>query len=401
MFTAKFQIKSALVYFLIAAFFGVVLRMTDLIDLPLEYRHIVHGHSHIALLGWAYVAMIAILSKLYLVNPESDKQYKWILSLTHISIIGMMIAFPFQGYALVSIIFSSLFIVFSYWFIIYFIKNTPKERKTFSFKVIRVALLLFVLSSAGPWSLGAIVSTLGANSVWYKMAIYFYLHFLYNGAYILFLVGLLLRVFEDCKVELSRACRVMMLRLFLAGLFLAFLLSVLYAEVPLIVNIAGIIGGVLQLVFFLFLISLVRKHWGELVNFQSKLIKPILIILAGFILMKCVLQILSGMPFFTDLTVEVYDFIIAYLHLVFLGIISVSLLIYMKIFQLIDVSKSTFVLFLEAVIISEGLLIYRGICEWLNLEVTDQFDSYMIGASAMIPISLLLLLIQSLRKESF
>lgn len=135
MFTAKFQIKLALIYFIIAAVFGVALRLTNVIDLPIEYRNIVHGHSHIALLGWVYVGMIILLSKLYLENSENDRKYKWVIALTHITILGMMIAFPFQGYALFSIIFSSLFLVISYWFIFYFIKNTPIEKKIFRLKL--------------------------------------------------------------------------------------------------------------------------------------------------------------------------------------------------------------------------------------------------------------------------
>jgi len=399
MFTPRFQIKSALIYFLIAAVFGVLLRMTSIIELPLEYRHVVHGHSHLALLGWVYLAMITLVSKLYLDNSELSKNYIWIVSLTHVTILGMMFTFPLQGYALLSIIFSSLFLVLSYWFIIHFVRNTPKTKRTFSFKVIRVSLLLMVLSSIGPWSLGAIVSTLGSDSVWYKMAIYFYLHFLYNGAFILFLVGLLFRVIEDSKIELSSSYKQRILGLFLVGLFLSFLLSVLYSDVPVLVNVLSVIGAFLQLAFFILLIKLVSNQWNKLKVFHSKLNKSILYVLAGFILLKCVLQMLTAFPYFVYITLDIYDFIIAYLHLVFLGIISLALLFFIRFYDLIRVSKTVFTIFFGGVLFSEALLIYRGLCNWLEFTCIKQFDVLVIMASALIPLSLIILILQRSKRN--
>jgi len=58
--------KIALGYFLMIAFLGVLLRFFSIVDFPINYRFIVHTHSHIALLGWIYTALTTIIFKIYL-----------------------------------------------------------------------------------------------------------------------------------------------------------------------------------------------------------------------------------------------------------------------------------------------------------------------------------------------
>ena len=117
----------------------------------------------------------------------------------------MLCSFPFQGYALFSIVFSTLFLLASYWFTWFFLKHTPVAlKKTNSYKCMRISLWYLVISSLGPWALGAIMNTLGAQSIWYRLAIYFYLHFLYNGWMLLALVGIVFYIFEQHKIIVSK-----------------------------------------------------------------------------------------------------------------------------------------------------------------------------------------------------
>jgi hypothetical protein len=90
----------------------------------------------------------------------------------------MLVRFPFQGYALFSIVFSTLFLLASYWFTWFFIKYSSKtDKKLDSYKTLKIALVYLVISSTGTWVLGAIMTVLGPLSIWYRLAIYFYLHF--------------------------------------------------------------------------------------------------------------------------------------------------------------------------------------------------------------------------------
>ncbi len=57
MIDIKKHLQIALGYFLIIAFLGVLLRLFHIIDVPVNYRFMVHSHSHVALLGWLYTAL--------------------------------------------------------------------------------------------------------------------------------------------------------------------------------------------------------------------------------------------------------------------------------------------------------------------------------------------------------
>lgn len=57
----KKQIIIGLGYFLLAATLGLLLRSFVVFDLPIDYKYIVHTHSHIALLGWVYVTLTTYL----------------------------------------------------------------------------------------------------------------------------------------------------------------------------------------------------------------------------------------------------------------------------------------------------------------------------------------------------
>ena len=187
----KTNIKIALGYFLVIALLGVLLRFFQIANISINYKYIVHSHSHIALLGWIYTGLTTLIYKLYLVDKPIDKKYKLLFWSTQVTIIGMLVTFPFIGYAMLSIVFSTLFLIVSYWFVYLFLKHTSTEqKKTNSYKLIRAALWFMVLSSIGPWTLGVIMNTLGSSSSWYRNAIYFYLHFQYNGWFIIALFGI-------------------------------------------------------------------------------------------------------------------------------------------------------------------------------------------------------------------
>ncbi|NNE78366.1 MAG: hypothetical protein HKN31_14990, partial [Pricia sp.] len=112
----------ALGYFILAACLGVLLRSFIFLEIPINYKYIVHTHSHIALLGWVYVALTTLLYKLYIRTPSADKTYWKIFWFTQLTLVGMLLTFPFQGYALFSIFFSTLFLFASYWFFWFFAK---------------------------------------------------------------------------------------------------------------------------------------------------------------------------------------------------------------------------------------------------------------------------------------
>ena len=117
------HIQIALSSFLAAIMLGLMLRYTAVENLNFVYKYVVHTHSHIAMSGWVYLALITIITKLYLNNSIPKKTYRFIFGNTLVSIVGMLASFPFQGYALISIIFSTLYLIASS----HYRSNTPRS----------------------------------------------------------------------------------------------------------------------------------------------------------------------------------------------------------------------------------------------------------------------------------
>src|SRR5690606_17244373 len=205
MINLKKHASIALTYFLLVGFLGIFLRMFFVTPIAANFRYVVHAHSHIALLGWVYLGLTTLIYRLYFMGSSKSRTYLRIFWFTNITIIGMLCSFPFQGYALYSITFSTLFLIASYFLAWFVFKNIPAEYKdTYSYKCIRTALWYMVISSIGPWAIGGVMATLGNTSIWYKLSIYFYLHFQYNAWFILTLCGILFYLMEKFKLNIDR-----------------------------------------------------------------------------------------------------------------------------------------------------------------------------------------------------
>lgn len=389
----KNHTKLALGYFLLAAILGVVLRSFHSFEILVNYKFIVHTHSHIALLGWVYLALTTLLYKLYLFNLGLDEKYRKIFWFTQLTLVGMLLTFPFIGYALFSIIFSTLFLFASYWFAWFFLKNTPTIlKKTNSYKCVRVALWYLIVSSLGPWALGAIVNTLGAESAWYRFAIYFYLHFLYNGWMIMALVGLLFYILEQNQINIFDKTFGRFFWAINLGIILSLFLSTLFANPPLILNFLGGIGGVLQLVALGMLVKIYAAQKEKIDTIFSFFHKGIFKTVAGLLLVKMILQLLTAFPYFANLAATILDFTVGYLHWTFLGVVTLGLFLFLDYFKLILISSKGYFLYLIGFVSTEGLIFYKGITAWQGQFLFTGYYEVLATVSFMIPLSLLLIL---------
>ena len=67
----------ALIYFILAALLGVAMRLPAIHSSSfINYKHLLHTHSHIAMLGWTYTALYIGLINAFLKPTEHKKYYK-------------------------------------------------------------------------------------------------------------------------------------------------------------------------------------------------------------------------------------------------------------------------------------------------------------------------------------
>lgn len=383
------HIKIAVFYFLVVTVLGVFMRLFQVVDVPFDYKNILHAHSHVALLGWVYIALTSLIFKLFLSEKQIRKKYKLLFWSTQISIIGMLIAFPITGYALGSIFFSSLFLINSYFFVGLFLKNvSQKQKQTNSYKLIKTALWFLVLSSIGPWALGIIMNTLGNSSSWYRNAIYFFLHFQYNGWFVVALFGIFFNILEKINFTFSEKAFSWFYKLFISGSIFTFFLSVLWMKPhPVFYVLAGI-GGVLQLAAFVILIKQLVINKYVLKENLHKTERTLLLLVALLFLVKLFFQCLGAIPVIATLVSTNMDFVIAYLHWIFLGIVTISLFVFLSIFKILKLTKANSLIYFLAFVLTEGLLFYKGIVVWQGFSLMGNYYLLLFLASSLFLIAI-------------
>ncbi|CAL66374.1 hypothetical protein [Christiangramia forsetii] len=390
-----------LAYFLLVGTMGVFLRLFYIFPVPATYKFVVHAHSHVALLGWVYIALITLIYCLHFFEVKKSALYKRIIWFTNICIMGMLLSFPVQGYALFSIIFSTLFLIASYFLTWFFFKNIPEKRKKMlSWRCIKASLWYMIFSSIGPWAVGGIMATLGKATVWYKIAIYFYLHFQYNAWFIMALIGILFFIVEKSGLTIDRKKFKMFFLLLNLGVILSFFLSVLWIKPPVIYYILAGTGAILQLVAFLYFFRIIQKIWPDLkmifspiVQYLSKLCGILLIVKIGF-------QLISALPYFANLAFLYQDFVIGYLHWTFLGVVSLSLLAFLEHFKLIKLNWLILTLYHIGFIFSEILIFYKGMSLWLRWPRFAEQPLLLVFISALVPLAVGILLIRNYYPKS-
>ncbi len=391
----------ALGYFLLIAFLGVLLRFFSIVDFSINYRFIVHTHSHIALLGWVYTALTTLIYKIYLNESSISIKYKRLFWCTQITIIGMLFTFPFTGYAFFSIIFSTLFLITSYLFVNLVFKYTPKKYKQLnSYQLIRVSLWYMVISSIGPWALGIIMKTAGNTSDLYRNAIYFYLHFQYNGWFIIALFGVFFYVLEKNKIIISKKVFKKFFWLINVGVVLTFGISLLWMKPNKLIFILSILGSLFQIFAYFFLLNGLKPHNLKIKPIFSQFSFQLLRIVSVLFLIKLGFQLLGSTPYFANLISYNVDFIIGYLHWIFLGVISISLLLFLNQSKLIILSKKNIIIFLIGFFLTEVFIFYKGVVVWLKISLLNNYFIYLVVASSILLIGILSIFIhQFLQKK--
>jgi hypothetical protein len=153
---SKIWISASCIFLVIAIAIGTLLRYSFIsVPLEFEYKYLLHTHSHIVLLGWVFNAICALI---YHYKNDLNRIYCLILFvLFQVTIVGMLLSFPLQGYALYSIIFSTSHIFVSYFFISHVLARL-KTKNSIAERFLKLSFFYFIISTFGPFALGYIQS---------------------------------------------------------------------------------------------------------------------------------------------------------------------------------------------------------------------------------------------------
>ncbi len=360
-------IKISLINLSVVAFIGVILRCKINFPLPfINQQYLLNGHSHFAFAGWAsQILMLFIIRYLFERNPLiTYRPYNFVLWANLITAWGMMLSFPFEGYAGISITFSTLSILVSCFFIVFAWKDLNKiQNKKLAVTWFKASMFFYALSSLGTFALAYLMANKINEQDYYFAAVYFFLHFQYNGWFLFACFGLFFYQLEKSGFVLAAFYSRRVFAILFAACFPAYLLSDLWMDIPQPLYLTAVCGAVIQLPAVLYVIQLFRRSKKNILPGLSKKTGWFWMMALIAFCIKIILQALSAIPALSRYAFGFRPVVIGYLHLSFLGITSFFIIGYINQYlseQNKRLSSKGLILFASGVIITEILLMLQG-----------------------------------------
>ena len=386
-FKARQWIQIALINFCVVALAGITLRYKINFPLPLvNQKYLLHAHSHFAFDGWVTLALMALMvNYLQQHNVNTNyKKYHWLLLANCIAAYGMFFSFMAEGYAFFSNTFSTLSIFISYFFIFYLWRDLTKVNDTsYAPKWFKAALLLWACSSLGAFMLVYLMANHIMVQDYYFGAIYFFLHFQYNGWFLFACFGLLFSYLYKKDILPAVAIDKKLFIVMAVTVVPTYFLSILWLKLPKGLIWIADISGILQLIVLFYFIKLLLAVKQNFTNEITKSARYLWIMTSIAFILKIILQMLSVIPFFSHYAFGFRPIVIGYLHLSFLGIISFFILGYIN--QVLTeihrhISKVGVFIFVSGVLVQEIILMVQGL-EAIEVEPLPYANMILFYAS--------------------
>lgn len=364
----------------------------------LIFQNILHSHSHFAVLGWVYNALFLAILYAYLPEKVDSKKYNILFWLTQVSIVGMLFTFAWQGYAALSIAFSTMHILLSYAFILFVVRDLRSiKTESLSLKFIYGGLFFLFLSSLGPWGLVAVVMNGMAGTDLYKQVIYFYLHFQYNGWFVFSLIGLWLRYFEKLGAVFNSKLSSSAFNLLFYSNAAGYSLSLLGFKIPSWIWIIALSSAAVQMLGARKLYKLLFVNEVKVFLKGSIWVQRLFRFSFLCLFLKFNMQLLSSIP---ELGIPAFisrEVTIGYLHLVMLGVVTVGLLGWLAGNELISLNSKLGRVGLSALIagflLSEVILFYPALVIWFGVSGIPYFTYYLFYLSGVMMVGTALMFI--------
>lgn len=392
----------ALGFLLLAVVLGLVMRYFFIGTIPgVVFSNIKHAHSHVAMLGWSFMLSVGLLIAFFVRQSAHHRLYGIVLVLTIISVLGMAISFPIQGYGLYSISFSTLQILASYLFAYAFFKDMKHSKANTSsrrFALWSVFWMLF--STIGLWAIGPIDTYLGRLHPLYYMSIQWYLHFQLIGWFTYAIIAVLYKYLENkgYKTEIPDFAFWM----FQVAMLLTYALSISWSSPASYLFYLNTIGVILQLIAGWYILMPVFRAFSQ-GAFRERSWSTFMI-LAGILtlVLRIVIQTGVVIPAVAEISYTIRWYVLAFIHLIMLGtftLIAAGLLGNAFNIGTGKLASTGWKFFFAGFITTELLMFLQGTMLWMRLGFIPHFHHFMFWTSALLPLGILLVFVDYLFKN--
>jgi len=351
---------------LLVAILGVLLRYKIAFSLPIvNQKYLQHSHSHFAMNGWLTQILMILLSYSVskVIGANHFKKYNFILFANLLVSYGMVVSFLFQGYGGISILFSTLSILVFYFFGIQLWRDMNKSLlKLSGFIWFKAAIVFGILSSFGVGMLAYLMVTKNISINMQQATTYFYLHFQYNGWLIFACLGLLINLLTDRNIIIRNIKKFYWL--YTGACVPAYFLSTLWLPMPTWLYVVVVISAITLLLGWIWFILQLLKQLPSFFHEIPDIAKWLLALSSLAFTIKVALQAGSTIPSINNMAFGYRPIVIGYLHLVFLGVITLFILGYMFYTGYLKSTKTLqigIVFFITGIIMNELALMTQGI----------------------------------------
>ena len=402
---SKLWLKTSIINLLLVAILGLLMRYKIGFEFPfLDQKHLQHSHSHFAFSGWIshtlMVLMIGFLEyKIKKTEIQFIKKYNLLLITNLICSYGMLISFIIQGYGAISILFSTSSIVIACVFTFFYFKDLKLiSHEDLSKNWFKASLFFNVISSLGTFALAYMMVSKNIQQNEYLSSIYFYLHFQYNGWFFFACMGLLISFLQLKKAENLFFNKTFWL--FFVSCIPAYFLSTLWLKLPIWIYVLTLLSAIIQAFTWFKFLSILIKLKNNFLEKYPLVLRYILFFVGVALSLKFILQLGSTIPALSQLAFGFRPIVIAYLHLVLLAIISLFLLFYIYVNQLITFNKKVkngIIIFTIGVLLNEIILAIQGIASF-SYTLIPFVNEMLFGAAIILVSGIGIIVFYSLKK---
>jgi hypothetical protein len=372
--------KLSILSFLIAALTGFIYRVGMLYPLPgsMDLVNIRHAHSHLMFFNWVSPPiMVWIVSVLAGLKPDlSHKAFKNCLY----TMVGLgFLSYPFfllYGYRSVSIgqaelpiaaIISGLIMITWYWFAWIYYQNRTANSSDLSLSLFDGALTALLISSLGAWGVSVFQFSGIHNPLFSSALTHFLLAVFTEGWALLGVLGIIWNYMELRSLSIPTG---LLWQPILIGSMLIFPFSLTQSLVTPIMLLSAKVGlGLIILSFLLHIYKFLKS---------KKFTGFVWITILSLIGVKILFQAIAILP--TDLWPGEHGLRILYLHLLLLGIVSISIF---RVFSFRVHSTGVQIFTVTSVLVIGSLFLISGYSpNWLNPDQPYRIVMYI----ALLPV---------------
>lgn len=400
--TFRFWLQAAFSFLLIASLFGLLMRLSWVVELPLiSYKHMLHAHSHVAMMGWGFIVLVAAFRYLLLSHTNRPEVFQRVLVLNTFASVGMAISFAVQGYGAVSIAFSTAHLLIAY----YFAYHTLGQISTHCSGLVKFfskwAVIWMLVSTLGLWILAPVSALVGKSSPLYHASIQFFLHFQFNGWFTYGILALLVFFLErsGLKLKLSKPVRWGLH----ASLVLTYALSITWSTPKDFLFYINSLGVIIQLVIYLIICV---KMGRSILKMQIKPSVVHILLWAGVmsLMLKILIQSAVVIPYIAEVSYTIRNFVIGFIHMTMLGSFTltiISLLIFFGALSTGLTARWGYWLLMIGFLSTEFFLFGQGLALWAGWGFISYYYEIMVGSTLLLPIAISLIISSLLINKSF